>query len=45
MAGESILDCHGPLRTGIIAWSRTWYMADRAALKTPVFVVPFAVRI
>ena len=43
--GESILDCHGPLRTRIIAWSKTWYMAHRAAPKTPFFVVPVAVRI
>ena len=32
-AGESILGCHGPRWTGIIAWSKTWYMSDRSAPK------------
>lgn len=35
------LDCHGPLRTGIIAWSGTWYTADREAPKCPGFIAIF----
>ena len=40
-----MLDCHGPLWTGIIAWSKTWYMPDRASPKKPVFVGLFSIRI
>ena len=40
-----MLDGYGPLRTGIIAWSRTWYTADREAQKKPVFIGFVAIRI
>ena len=36
-------DFHGPLWTGIIAWSETWYIADREARYTPVFVAVFSI--
>ncbi len=41
--GYTPADCHGPLWTGIIAWSETWYIADREVPKLPTFIALFSI--
>ena len=38
------LDGHGPLWTGISAWSETWYIADHEASRIPAFAAVLSIR-
>ncbi|MCY4024736.1 MAG: hypothetical protein OXH75_00280, partial [Acidobacteria bacterium] len=43
LTAGALAGCHGPLWTGIIAWSTTWYTADREVRKGPIFIVLFSI--